>query len=120
MLYLLQHPPSYYCFIYLSFSAVDDIPHADETRTLIKDIWDLRISKLRSSVDTFVKSDATHAKVRFLLMSFYIPGYKIDIMQDSKSVVFENGQALIFFQMSPKKIHFTKSPHIKILLVYKL
>jgi GINS complex subunit 2 len=43
---------------------MDDIPHADETRTLIKDIWDLRIAKLRSSIDTFVKSDATHAKVR--------------------------------------------------------
>ena len=44
---------------------MDDIPHADETRTLIKDIWDLRIAKLRSSIDTFVKSDATHAKVNF-------------------------------------------------------
>ena len=42
---------------------MDDIPHADETRTLIKDIWDIRISKLRSSIDTFVKSEATHAKV---------------------------------------------------------
>lgn len=47
----------------LFFSAMDDIPHADETRTLIKDIWDLRIAKLRSSIDTYVKSDATHAKV---------------------------------------------------------
>ena len=44
---------------------MDDIPHADETRTLIKDIWDIRISKLRSSIDTFVKSDATHAKVLY-------------------------------------------------------
>ena len=44
-------------------SATDDIPHADETRTIIKDIWDIRVAKLRSSIDTFVKSDATHAKV---------------------------------------------------------
>ena len=51
---------------FLFFSAMDDIPHADQTRTLIKDIWDIRISKLRSSIDTFVKSEATHAKVRFL------------------------------------------------------
>ena len=34
---------------------------------------------------------------------------------------FENGQALIFFrQAPPKKFHFTKSPHIKVLLVNKL
>lgn len=48
--------------VFLS-SATDDIPHADEIRTLVKDIWDLRIAKLRSSIDTFVKSEATHAKV---------------------------------------------------------
>ena len=49
--------------VFLSISATDDIPHADEIRTLVKDIWDLRIAKLRSSIDTFVKSEATHAKV---------------------------------------------------------
>ena len=49
--------------IYLRFSAMDDIPRADEIRTLVKDIWDLRVAKLRSSVDTFVRSDAVHAKV---------------------------------------------------------
>lgn len=48
--------------------APDDIPHADQIRTLIKDIWDLRISKLRSSIDTFVKSDSTHAKLNFLTL----------------------------------------------------
>ena len=52
--------------VHTSYSAMDDIPHADETRTLIKDIWDIRISKLRSSIDIFVKSDATHAKVSTL------------------------------------------------------
>ena len=58
-----------YCNIYtvisviLSFSAMDDIPRADDIRTLVKDIWDLRIAKLRSSIDPFVKSDMTHAKV---------------------------------------------------------
>lgn len=44
-------------------SATDDIPRADEVKTLIKDIWDIRMAKLRSSIDVFVKSDATHAKV---------------------------------------------------------
>jgi hypothetical protein len=45
------------------FSATEDIPRADEIRTLIKDIWDLRMAKLRSSIDAFLKSDSTHAKV---------------------------------------------------------
>ncbi|KAL5022888.1 hypothetical protein ScPMuIL_002043 [Solemya velum] len=49
-------------------SATDDIPHADEIRTLVKDIWDLRIAKLRSSIDTFVRSDATHAKLNHLTL----------------------------------------------------
>ena len=49
--------------VLLSFSAMDDIPRADDIRTLVKDIWDLRIAKLRSSIDPFVKSDMTHAKV---------------------------------------------------------
>ncbi|ESO82760.1 hypothetical protein LOTGIDRAFT_184530 [Lottia gigantea] len=48
--------------------ATADIPRADDVRTLIKDIWDLRISKLRSSIDTFIKSDATHAKLNHLTL----------------------------------------------------
>lgn len=43
--------------------AAADIPDASEVRTLIKDIWDIRQAKLRSSVDAFVKSDEVHAKV---------------------------------------------------------
>ncbi|KAJ8967303.1 hypothetical protein NQ317_013772 [Molorchus minor] len=35
--------------------ASDDIPRADEIRTTIKDIWDIRMSKIRSSVDALVK-----------------------------------------------------------------
>lgn len=46
--------------------ATDDVPRADEVRTLIKDIWDLRMAKLRSSVDMFVKNDLSHAKLNFL------------------------------------------------------
>ncbi|XP_074661286.1 DNA replication complex GINS protein PSF2-like [Tubulanus polymorphus] len=48
--------------------AADDIPRADDVRTLVKDIWDLRMSKLRSSVDLFVKSDSTNAKLNFLTL----------------------------------------------------
>ncbi|CAL1280692.1 unnamed protein product [Larinioides sclopetarius] len=43
--------------------AVPDIPNADEIQTLIKDIWDIRMAKLRSSVDTFIKSGESHAQV---------------------------------------------------------
>ncbi|XP_071033272.1 DNA replication complex GINS protein PSF2 [Parasteatoda tepidariorum] len=43
--------------------AVPDIPHADEVKTLIKDIWDIRMAKLRSSVDAFIKSGESHAQV---------------------------------------------------------
>ncbi|XP_033626545.1 DNA replication complex GINS protein PSF2-like [Asterias rubens] len=43
--------------------ATDDIPHADEVHTLVKDIWDLRMAKLRQSVDKFVKDQETHARL---------------------------------------------------------
>ncbi|KAK2150215.1 hypothetical protein LSH36_418g02084 [Paralvinella palmiformis] len=52
---LLQHAP-------------DNIPKADEIRMLVKDIWDLRIAKLRSSIDIFVKSDVTHAMLNYLTL----------------------------------------------------
>jgi len=45
------------------FSAADDIPHADEVRTLIKDIWDLRIAKLRKSIDIMVSQQEVYARV---------------------------------------------------------
>ncbi|CAH0555975.1 unnamed protein product [Brassicogethes aeneus] len=44
-------------------SATDDIPRADEIRTIIKDIWDVRMSKLRSSVDVLVKNNGSYAAV---------------------------------------------------------
>ncbi|XP_011666878.2 DNA replication complex GINS protein PSF2 [Strongylocentrotus purpuratus] len=43
--------------------ATDDIPNADEVNTLIKDIWDLRMAKLRQSIDKFVKDQETHARL---------------------------------------------------------
>lgn len=49
--------------IYLPSSAADDIPHADEVRTLIKDIWDLRIAKLRKSIDIMVSQQEVYARV---------------------------------------------------------
>lgn len=43
-----------------------DIPDASEVQTLIKDIWDIRLAKLRSSVDAFVRSDEVHARIDHL------------------------------------------------------
>lgn len=48
------------------YSAVDDVPKADEIRTLVKDIWDLRMAKLRTSLDQFISSDSIVAKVNNL------------------------------------------------------
>ena len=44
--------------------ASDDIPQADEIRTLIKDIWDIRMSKLRRSISMMVKELHSHAQVK--------------------------------------------------------
>ncbi|XP_006005522.1 DNA replication complex GINS protein PSF2 [Latimeria chalumnae] len=43
--------------------ASDDIPKADEIRTLVKDTWDTRIAKLRLSADSFVNQQEAHAKL---------------------------------------------------------
>ncbi|KAK3744452.1 hypothetical protein QZH41_012864, partial [Actinostola sp. cb2023] len=63
--YFTKMPSNYYMEIatLLLNSAVDDIPHADEVRTLIKDIWDVRIAKLRKSIDLMISQQAVHARV---------------------------------------------------------
>ncbi|XP_030060410.1 DNA replication complex GINS protein PSF2 [Microcaecilia unicolor] len=43
--------------------ASDNIPKADEIRTLVKDIWDTRLAKLRLSADRFVREQETYAKL---------------------------------------------------------
>ncbi|KAK2581182.1 hypothetical protein KPH14_007986 [Odynerus spinipes] len=48
--------------------ASDDIHESDKIRTAIKDIWDLRMSKLRTSIDSFFKSDGSHARLDHLTM----------------------------------------------------
>ena len=50
-------------FKFCSFSAPGDIPKADEVRTLIKDIWDIRMAKLRKSIDQMVIAQEPHAQV---------------------------------------------------------
>ncbi|KAK9303624.1 hypothetical protein QLX08_004729 [Tetragonisca angustula] len=46
--------------------ASDDISDADRIKTAIKDIWDIRMSKLRTSIDAFLKSEGLHAKLDHL------------------------------------------------------
>ncbi|XP_045843457.1 DNA replication complex GINS protein PSF2 isoform X2 [Meles meles] len=43
--------------------ASDNIPKADEIRTLVKDVWDTRMAKLRVSADSFVRQQEAHAKL---------------------------------------------------------
>lgn len=52
----LSLPPS-------SLSASDDVPRADEVRTLVKDVWDMRQAKLRKGVDQMISQQETFAKV---------------------------------------------------------
>ncbi|XP_014231798.1 probable DNA replication complex GINS protein PSF2 [Trichogramma pretiosum] len=48
-------------------AGADDIPDVDNIRTAVKDIWDLRNAKLRSSVIAFVKNQgSTYAKLDHL------------------------------------------------------
>lgn len=51
------------------FSASDNIPKADTIRTLIKDLWDTRMAKLRVSADSFVRQQEAHAKVGMAFLS---------------------------------------------------
>ena len=50
-------------FLNLGCSASDDIPHSDEIRAIVKDIWDLRVAKLRKSINEMVAEQETHALV---------------------------------------------------------
>lgn len=44
----------------------EDMENCDVIRTAIKDLWDIRISKLRSSVDMFIKTGGFHAQLNYL------------------------------------------------------
>lgn len=45
-------------------SCADNIPKADEIQTLVKDIWDTRVAKLRLSADSFISQQEAHAQVK--------------------------------------------------------
>uniref|UniRef100_A0A023F1M9 DNA replication complex GINS protein PSF2 n=1 Tax=Triatoma infestans TaxID=30076 RepID=A0A023F1M9_TRIIF len=46
--------------------AAQDIDNSERIRTAIKDLWDLRVSKARSSADTFLKGGGRHAGIDYL------------------------------------------------------
>lgn len=47
-------------------TAPEDVPRSEEIRTIIKDIYDIRASKLRTSMDDFIKGEGTYAKLDYL------------------------------------------------------
>ena len=73
--------------------------------TYEKWLWGDNTINIQGRTMVLVHSTASHCKHFF--------------MDNPGPVAFENGQALIFFRQA-EKIHFTKSPHIKALLVNKL
>lgn len=48
--------------------AADDIPNADLIRTIVKDLWDIRMAKIRKSVDLLIKSSSSYAKIDHLTL----------------------------------------------------
>lgn len=49
-------------------AASDDVPNAAEIKTMIKDIWDIRMSKLRTSTDALMKSGGGYGRLDHLTM----------------------------------------------------
>lgn len=44
-------------------TAPEDVPHSEQIRTVIKDIWDIRAAKLRTSMDIIIKGEGSYAKL---------------------------------------------------------
>ncbi|CAH1645817.1 unnamed protein product [Spodoptera littoralis] len=49
-------------------AASEDVPNAAEIKTIIKDIWDIRMSKLRTSMDALMKSGGGYGRLDHLTM----------------------------------------------------
>ncbi|XP_025195731.1 DNA replication complex GINS protein PSF2 [Melanaphis sacchari] len=66
--FFTQLPTNYYLEItqMLLTIASEDIPQGNDIKTAVKDLWDLRIAKLRSSVDLFVKEGRVQASLNHL------------------------------------------------------
>ena len=62
----MPHPHFFAVAQILLTEAVEDLEKPDAVKTLVKDVWDLRQSKLRKSVDAFVLSGRNHAQLDHL------------------------------------------------------
>ncbi|XP_061712739.1 probable DNA replication complex GINS protein PSF2 [Cydia pomonella] len=49
-------------------TAPEDVPRAAEIKTIIKDIWDIRTSKLRTSMDALMKAGGSYGRLDHLTM----------------------------------------------------
>lgn len=49
-------------------NASEDIPRADEVRVLVKDVWDLRLAKLKKSIDIMIAQQETYGKLNNLTL----------------------------------------------------
>lgn len=49
-------------------TAPDDVPQCEQIRTIVKDIFDIRESKLRTSIDAFIRGEGTYAKLDHLTL----------------------------------------------------
>ncbi|XP_063531806.1 probable DNA replication complex GINS protein PSF2 [Cydia strobilella] len=49
-------------------TAPEDVPRAAEIKTIIKDIWDIRMSKLRTSMDALMKAGGSYGRLDHLTM----------------------------------------------------
>lgn len=48
--------------------AAEDVPHSEEIRTIIKDIYDIRMAKLRTAVDYIVSGEDEYSRLDNLTM----------------------------------------------------
>lgn len=86
------------------FSASDNIPKADEIRTLVKDLWDTRIAKLRLSADKFISQLEAHAKVKLAVEVHTLRSYRSVTIKQFISQLAENYSAFFFFKQKCHKL----------------
>ncbi|XP_035758498.1 DNA replication complex GINS protein PSF2 [Egretta garzetta] len=97
--------------------ASDNIPKADEIRTLVKDTWDTRIAKLRLSADSFVRQQEVHAKLDNLtLMEINTTGTFLTQALDHMYKLRTNLQPALAFPLEMTLLACGSFPHARITL----
>lgn len=114
-------------------TAPADVPRSEDIRTAIKDIWDIRAAKLRTSMDDFIKGEGTYAKLDHLtIMEIHsvrpLLPHSLDLIARLERVlfIFESTTNLFinvniyFFQSNRNAIHFLNTMHLPVLVVHIL